>query len=43
LRGSHGLQRLFDGIATTTLTLVNTTTFSTGIVVLTYEPEARAA
>lgn len=31
-------QRLFDGIDMTTLKLVDTTTFSTGIVVLTYAP-----
>jgi hypothetical protein len=31
-------QRLFDGIDTTHLKLVETTTFSTGIVVLIYVP-----
>lgn len=32
-------QHLLDGINTTHLNLVNTTTFSTGIVVLTYTPK----
>ncbi len=32
-------QRLLDGIDTTHLRLVNTTTFSSGIVVLTYTPK----
>ncbi|MEX1254888.1 MAG: dihydrofolate reductase family protein [Dehalococcoidia bacterium] len=36
-------QRLFDGFDTTQLKLLHTTTFSTGIVVLTYQPASRTA